>query len=93
MEGQVKLDPHGEQLMRQYRELLPTLQQLADEAGNSRGANTIMFGVMLALGITKLPEEAFKAALSASFAKKPKLIPMNIAVLDYACKWVRENVK
>ena len=68
-------------------------QQLADEAGNSRGANTIMFGVMLALGITKLPEEAFKAALSASFAKKPKLIPMNIAVLDYACKWVRENVK
>lgn len=68
-------------------------QKLADEAGNSRGANTIMFGVMLALGITHLPEDAFKAALSASFAKKPKLIPMNLAVLDYACKWVKENVK
>ena len=28
----VKLDPHGEMLLRQYRELRPTLQQLADEA-------------------------------------------------------------
>lgn len=32
MENQVKLDPHGEMLLRQYRELRPTLQQLADEA-------------------------------------------------------------
>ena len=31
MENQVKLDPHGEMLLRQYRELRPTLQQLADE--------------------------------------------------------------
>ena len=28
----VKLDPHGEMLLRQFRELRPTLQQLADEA-------------------------------------------------------------
>ena len=28
----MKLDPHGEQLLQQYRELRPTLQQLADEA-------------------------------------------------------------
>ena len=28
----MKLDPHGEMLLRQYRELRPTLQQLADEA-------------------------------------------------------------
>ena len=32
MGKQVKLDPHGEQLLQQYRELRPTLQQLADEA-------------------------------------------------------------
>lgn len=32
MGNQVKLDPHGEMLLRQYRELRPTLQQLADEA-------------------------------------------------------------
>ena len=32
MDNQVKLDAHGELLLRQYRELLPTLQKLADEA-------------------------------------------------------------
>ncbi len=32
MGNQVKLDPHGEMLLRQYHELYPTLQQLADEA-------------------------------------------------------------
>ena len=28
----MNLDPHGEMLLKQYRELRPTLQQLADEA-------------------------------------------------------------
>ena len=32
MEKRIKLDPHGEELMQQYRELLPILQQLASEA-------------------------------------------------------------
>ena len=32
MDNQVKLDVHGEMLLQQYRELLPTLEQLADEA-------------------------------------------------------------
>lgn len=32
MESPLKLDPHGESLMQQYRELLPTLELLAQEA-------------------------------------------------------------
>ena len=32
MEDQVKLDPHSEMLLQQYRQLYPTLQQLAEEA-------------------------------------------------------------
>ena len=32
MEEQIKLDPHCEMLMQQYQQLLPTLQQLEDEA-------------------------------------------------------------
>ena len=32
MDNQVKLDVHGEMLLQQYHELLPTLEQLADEA-------------------------------------------------------------
>ncbi len=68
-------------------------QDLAEKAGAAKAANTIMFGVMLELGITRLPEEAFKKALEANFAKKPKLIPMNLEILEFARKWVRENVK
>ncbi len=34
MENQQKLDPHGEALMRQFRDLLPTLQQLDHEVYN-----------------------------------------------------------
>ena len=31
MNSEIKLDPHGEMLLRQYRKLCPTLQQLCDE--------------------------------------------------------------
>ena len=34
MDKQISLDAHGEMLMQQYRELRPTLQQLADEASS-----------------------------------------------------------
>ena len=34
MENNVKLDPHGEALLQQYHELLPTLEQLAKEAND-----------------------------------------------------------
>lgn len=68
-------------------------QELADQAGNSRGANTIMFGVMLALGITRLPRQAFVKALEENFAKKPKLIAPNVALLDVAAEWVKANVR
>ena len=68
-------------------------QELAVQAGSAKAANTIMFGVMLELGITRLSEDAFRTALSASFKKKPKLIPMNLEILEFARKWVRENVK
>lgn len=68
-------------------------QELADQAGNARGANTIMFGVMLALGITRLPRAAFVKALEENFAKKPKLIAPNVALLDVAAEWVKANVR
>ena len=67
-------------------------QELADKAGNSRGANTIMFGVMMATGMTKLPDEAFVRALEENFAKKPKLIPMNVELLKVAKNWTSQNI-
>ena len=68
-------------------------RRVADAAATPKGATTILFGFLRELGITRLPAEAFKRALEAQFAKKPKLIPMNIEVLEFARKWVRENVK
>ncbi len=68
-------------------------QELAVKAGSAKAANTIMFGVMLELGITHLPAEAFAKALAANFSKKPKLIPLNQEILEFARKWVRETVK
>ena len=68
-------------------------QALAEEAGSDKAANTIMFGVMLELGITQLPEAAFARALEATFAKKPKISPLNLAILEFARQWVRKNVK
>lgn len=64
-------------------------QQLADEGGNPRGANTVMFGVISALDVTRLPKAAFNHALSHSFAKKPKLIPMNVALLEHVQTWMK----
>ncbi|MDD3953455.1 MAG: 2-oxoacid:acceptor oxidoreductase family protein [Lentisphaeria bacterium] len=66
-------------------------QELADQAGNSKGANTIMFGVMMATGMTKLPDEAFVKALEESFAKKPKLIPINVELLKVAKAWAAKH--
>ena len=66
-------------------------QQLADEGGNSRGANTVMFGVISCLDVTRLPGAAFEHALAQSFAKKPKLVPMNAALLKYVQEWMKKQ--
>lgn len=67
-------------------------QQLADEGGNPKGANTVMFGLIAALGITRLPKDAFLHALANSFAKRPKLIPLNEQLLEYVHQWAEKNV-
>ncbi len=66
-------------------------QQLADEAGNPKGANTVMFGVIAALGVTRLPDVAFRNALANSFAKKPQLIPVNEKLLDFVRDWAKTH--
>ena len=66
-------------------------QQLADEGGNPKGANTVMFGLIAALGVTRLPDVAFRNALANSFAKKPQLIPANEKLLDFVREWAEKN--
>ncbi|MDG6243167.1 MAG: 2-oxoacid:acceptor oxidoreductase family protein [Methanolobus sp.] len=66
--------------------------RIAGDAGSEKAANTAMLGIMLALGITGLSAQNFKAALSATFSGKPKLIPLNHVVLESAVSWANENL-
>jgi 2-oxoisovalerate ferredoxin oxidoreductase beta subunit len=64
-------------------------QQIAEDNGNARAANTAMLGVLMGRGLTPIPDLAFRAALEESFAGKPTLIPANLKVLDSAALWAR----
>jgi 2-oxoisovalerate ferredoxin oxidoreductase beta subunit len=65
---------------------------LAEEAGNGKAANTIMLGVMMQLGLTHLPEEAFELAIEESFGSKPKLVPINLDMLRMGAEWARTHL-
>ncbi len=66
--------------------------KIAEEAGSGKAANTVMLGVMLALGVTGLSEDDFRSAIAETFSKKPKLVSLNHDVLDAAVTWAKENV-
>ena len=66
-------------------------QQLAEEGGNPKGANTVMFGLIAALGVTRLPDVAFHNALANSFAKRPQLVPVNEKLLEFVRQWAEKN--
>ena len=67
--------------------------QIAKDAGSVKAANTVMLGVLMAQGDTRLPEKVFREAIEDTFASKPKLIPMNLDILEAGAKWSRENFK
>jgi len=67
--------------------------KLAAQGGSERAANTVMLGVVKALGCCKLSDDVFYQAIADNFAAKPKLIDLNHKVLDLATKWTKENIK
>ncbi|KGK98668.1 ketoisovalerate oxidoreductase [Methanococcoides methylutens] len=67
--------------------------QIAKDAGSVKAANTVMLGVLMAQGDTRLPEKVFREAIEDTFASKPKLIPMNLDILEAGAKWSKENFK
>ena len=66
--------------------------ELAGKLGVPRAANTVMLAALATLGATGLPREQLLAALDASFAKKPKLIPVNRKIFEEAGAWCREHL-
>jgi len=63
--------------------------QIATEKGAQQAANTAMFGALMQTGKLGLPREAFGNAFKVTFAKKPKLIPKNLEILEAGAQAVK----
>ena len=66
---------------------------IATSCGNPRAMNTAILGVLME--ITKdqkiLSKDAYYEGIKEIFASKPKLIDLNLEVLEAGAKWMREN--
>ena len=67
-------------------------RKMAKEHGVPRAANTVMLGVLMAMGVTDLPENVFREAVEHTFRRKPKLIPVNLEILDAGAEWAHKNL-
>jgi 2-oxoisovalerate ferredoxin oxidoreductase beta subunit len=63
--------------------------EIAAEHGAKQAANTAMFGALMQAGNLGLPNEAYGDAFRVTFAKKPKLIPKNLEILEAGAQAVR----
>jgi 2-oxoisovalerate ferredoxin oxidoreductase beta subunit len=63
--------------------------QIATEKGAAQAANTAMFGALMQAGNLGLPREAYGNAFRVTFAKKPKLIPLNLQILEAGAEAVK----
>ncbi len=66
--------------------------KIAKEYGVKQAGNTVLLGVLMALGCTELPDDVIKKAVAHTFSKKPKLIPINLEILEAGRKWAVENL-
>ena len=71
---------------------VPALE-IAKEHGVPKAANTAMLGVLMAIASTDLSDDDFKDAVKRTFAKKPKLVPINIEILEAGAEWANKNLK
>jgi len=67
--------------------------QIASDKGAEQAANTAMLGALMEVGNLGLPKEAFSKALERTFAKKQKLIPLNLDILNAGAKNARKKGK
>ncbi|HNU40584.1 MAG TPA: 2-oxoacid:acceptor oxidoreductase family protein, partial [Methanothrix sp.] len=63
--------------------------EIATEHGAIQAANTAMFGALMQAGNLGLPKEAYGDAFRVTFAKKPRLIPKNLEILEAGAGAVR----
>ncbi|WP_455240732.1 2-oxoacid:acceptor oxidoreductase family protein [Methanothermobacter tenebrarum] len=66
--------------------------KIAKSEGAERAANTVMLGVLMELGLTKLSKKSFEDALKFIFSGKKKIIDINLKLLNIGARWARENI-
>lgn len=66
--------------------------KIAKREGVERAANTVMLGVLMELGLTKLSRESFEEAIKFIFSGKEKIIDINLKLLDIGAEWAQENI-
>lgn len=64
--------------------------KIAEEAGNTKTANTALIGALMELQNILSPE-SFENAIKQMFSSKPKVIDVNLDVLKAGAKWVKDN--
>ncbi len=70
---------------------VPALK-IAKEYGVVKALNTAMLGVIMAITTTGLSRDDFRHAIQDTFAKKPKLVDLNLAILEAGARWAKENL-
>ena len=68
-------------------------RDIATEVGNAKAMNTAILGALMELGKDSpiLTQDAFRNGIMQTFAAKPKLIDVNLEVLEAGAKWLRDN--
>ncbi|MCL2115443.1 MAG: 2-oxoacid:acceptor oxidoreductase family protein [Methanobrevibacter sp.] len=66
---------------------------IATSCGNPKAMNTAILGVLMEIGknMNILSKDAYCEGIREIFASKPKLIDINIEVLEAGAKWMRDN--
>ena len=70
---------------------VPALK-IAKSMGVKRAVNTVMLGVIMEMDYTGLSRNVFKEAIKHTFYRKPKLIPINIKILEAGANWAKKNL-
>lgn len=70
---------------------VPALK-IAKEFGVVKAINTVMLGVIMAMTSTGLSREDFIHAIQDTFSSKPKLVDINLEILEAGAAWARENL-
>lgn len=63
---------------------------IAEEHGNARTANTALLGALTEL-TNVLKRDSYENAIREMFASKPKVIDVNIDVLEAGAEWIKNN--